>query len=222
MVTHMVNLNSSLHSDISEYRYPYTWSSTSEDSSGPVNPQQQAGSQHANPSPYGVASSQSYDPNVSGYDKPSGDPVGPAQMGHYVSGHYDSPVVSHSAAAGSFNTQQLYKADPANSWYGQNVHSLPTDQLGELMVGSENPYLNTWISPPKFSDFSAWEAVDPQSHNKPYPKIPPTYIVQSRNGYQRARAFRSHTKYSPEYSEELLQVDPHHHFSPQMGSKGQA
>lgn len=209
----MVNLNSSQHSDLPVRSYDWYFPP---EGLGGLSQQNRPGSQQANPSPYGVASSQSYDPNLSGYDKPSSDPE------RYVSGSFgsgaqtpDSPVMSHSAAAGGFDSETSYEAAPANPWYLQNVEAGATEQLKELMAAPDN----RWI--PDFPDVGAWEAMAPQSLSKPYPKIPPTYIVQSRNGYKGARAFKSRMKYSPEYSDKLLQVDTPN-FSPQMGSKGQA
>lgn len=60
--------------------------------------------------------------------------------------------------------------------------------------------LPVWI-PPNFPDVSAWEAVgaEPQSVSETSPLPPSSYIIQSRNGYLRAREVLSHSKYSPDY-----------------------
>ncbi|XP_040923176.1 fibroin heavy chain-like [Toxotes jaculatrix] len=52
-----------------------------------------------------------------------------------------------------------------------------------------------------FPDFSAWESnvEAPQSMSETSPLPPSSYIIQSSNGYQRARELLAHTDYSPYY-----------------------
>ncbi len=62
---------------------------------------------------------------------------------------------------------------------------------------------SSWIPSRSFPDFSVWdsESAVQQSVREMSPLPPSSYIIQSRNGYQRAREVLSHTKYSPEYPE---------------------
>ncbi len=62
---------------------------------------------------------------------------------------------------------------------------------------------SSWMPSRSFPDFSAWDANGemPQGVSETSPLPPSSYIIQSSNGYQRAREVLSHTKYSPEYPE---------------------
>ncbi|XP_033467971.1 uncharacterized protein LOC117247493 [Epinephelus lanceolatus] len=88
---------------------------------------------------------------------------------------------------------------------------------------------SNWMPSRDFPDFSVWDsnAEMPQSMSEtsPLPPLPPSsYIIQSRNGYQRAQEFLSHTKYSPEYPEPPVfaaeTVKAPHMSPPEAGSKG--
>uniref|UniRef100_A0A4W6ELA0 Uncharacterized protein n=1 Tax=Lates calcarifer TaxID=8187 RepID=A0A4W6ELA0_LATCA len=62
-----------------------------------------------------------------------------------------------------------------------------------------------WMPKRQFPDFSAWESnvgVPMRAGDSETSPLPPSsYIIQSVNGYDRAREFLSHSKYSPEYPE---------------------
>lgn len=56
-----------------------------------------------------------------------------------------------------------------------------------------------------FPDPDAWEAPEvPLGMIEPPPVVPSSYIVQSSNGYQRARELLSHSKYSPDIFDHFL------------------
>lgn len=65
---------------------------------------------------------------------------------------------------------------------------------------------SNWMPSRAFPDFNAWDSDSAmpyggmqQGPSETSPLLPSSYIIQSSNGYQRAREVLSHTKYSPEY-----------------------
>ncbi|KAE8283762.1 hypothetical protein D5F01_LYC17082 [Larimichthys crocea] len=65
---------------------------------------------------------------------------------------------------------------------------------------------SNWMPSRAFPDFNAWDSDSAmpyggmqQGPSETSPLPPSSYIIQSSNGYQRAREVLSHTKYSPEY-----------------------
>ncbi|XP_039990369.1 paternally-expressed gene 3 protein-like [Xiphias gladius] len=82
---------------------------------------------------------------------------------------------------------------------GAGSPSWDEQPAGEAYASAYGP--SSWVPSRPFPDFSAWDsnAEEPQSTSETSPLPPSSYIIQSRNGYQRAREVLSHTKYSPEY-----------------------
>lgn len=215
---------------LSDYRYPYLWSSGSAPGSQPQAEglrqplklqHQQAGSGDQLPS--SVASSQSYDANrfqvVSGSNaKPPRAPEVPAQHGGYVGGPVGSgakapgfiaPPQFAAGTSGASSAGSVYQVPPSLNGYGDAAGSWPAHfgppsaaglpWAGQLVGGAGLPGLvfpNQWLPS---SDF--WQEAEPQSASETIPLPPPSYIIQSRNGYVRARELQSHTKYLPEYFE---------------------
>lgn len=94
---------------------------------------------------------------------------------------------------------------------------------GEASISLPNP--SAWMPSRPFPDFSAWEAQAgaPQSVGETSPLPPSSYIIQTRNGYLRAREFLSHMKYSPEYPlPPIAPAEPEvpSKLPPMTGSKG--
>ncbi|KAL7371771.1 hypothetical protein ABVT39_004801 [Epinephelus coioides] len=117
-----------------------------------------------------------------------GAPAASSSAGSYA---YAAPVASSSGAGGDSSPGLPWSMQPAG--------------------GADSSFSNpsNWMPSRDFPDFSVWDsnAEMPQSMSEtspllPLPPLPPSsYIIQSRNGYQRAQEFLSHTKYSPEYPE---------------------
>ncbi|XP_042364604.1 leucine-rich repeat extensin-like protein 5 [Plectropomus leopardus] len=93
------------------------------------------------------------------------------------------------------------------------------------------PEPSSWMPSRDFPDFSVWDSnaemqrSDAASNTSP--ELPSSYIVQSRNGYQRMHEFLSHTKYDPEYAAppppqvfDSEPVEAPYWSPPETGSKG--
>ncbi|XP_049419343.1 uncharacterized protein LOC125880682 [Epinephelus fuscoguttatus] len=120
----------------------------------------------------------------------------------------DGPVPYIGAPAASSSAGSYAYAAPVayNSGGGDSSPGLPWSMqpAGGAVSSFSDP--SSWMPSRDFPDFSVWDssAEMPQSMSEtsPLPPLPPSsYIIQSRNGYQRAQEFLSHTKYSPEYPE---------------------
>lgn len=95
--------------------------------------------------------------------------------------------------------------DGAPSGFGEVGH--PSSDAAAPSAAGAGPLrywpvsgLPVWM-PPNFPDVGAWESAgeEPQSVGETSPLPPSSYIIQSRNGYLRAREVLSHSKYSPDY-----------------------
>ncbi|KAG7507569.1 hypothetical protein JOB18_038452 [Solea senegalensis] len=98
--------------------------------------------------------------------------------------------------------------------------SEPADDVVSVTADSppeaEQPVDGSWVvvDPSRwFPDFGARapspEAAAPQSVSETSPPRPPSYIIQSRNGFQRAREHRSSLKYVKEYlMPQVIPSDP--------------
>ncbi|KAM7370338.1 hypothetical protein PAMP_009894 [Pampus punctatissimus] len=186
----------------------------------PAAPVQQAGSPTSSQSSSNLAtgSSPSYQPNTFLVAYDSRAPVVSSGAGHV------SPPVSTEKKSPS-SPVQTQPADgislpprPVSDFrvgYGDGpvVHrnpfadssldwgSLPEGHVASPSAGSANEP-SVWIPSRPFPDFSVWDSAQEMpegvSHKRP-PLPPSSYIIQSRNGYQRARKTFSHMKYSPEF-----------------------
>lgn len=125
-------------------------------------------------------------------------------------GYGDAPVY-YAAAPARFdevpsdtNTPGSYGVGAGPLDYGsQSSPGLPWNEEPAGGADASFPNPNNWMPTRNFPDFSAWEAAEeaPQSVGETSPLPPSSYIIQSRNGYLRAREVLSHSKYSPEYPE---------------------
>lgn len=80
-------------------------------------------------------------------------------------------------------------------WYGR-LFSVPAQFGGEQPVGGVGPQIPFSVP---FPDFSVGGGEVPQvAVGKMSPLPPSSYIIQSRNGYERAREVMSHYTYTPE------------------------
>lgn len=217
-----------LHLNLSpDYRYPYTALRSS--GPAPTFPLQAEGSRRptveeassptASQFPSAVASSPRYEPGgvvvTSGSGEPSRAPqAAPQYMWSPVASGKRTPGVSVGDASGTSSMgpappYAAYRGVPAS--YGAAPSSFgevgrPSADAAFYMAGA-GPLrslsvsgLPVWI-PWDFPDVGAWEAVgaEPQSVSETSPLPPSSYIIQSRNGYLRAREVLSHSKYSPDY-----------------------
>lgn len=101
----------------------------------------------------------------------------------------------------NINTPASYGVGAGPLHYGSQ--SSPGLPWNEEPAGGADASFPNWMPTRNFPDFSAWEAAEevPQSVSETSPLPPSSYIIQSRNGYLRAREVLSHSKYSPEYPE---------------------
>ncbi|XP_042336885.1 uncharacterized protein LOC121937620 [Plectropomus leopardus] len=128
------------------------------------------------------------------------------------------------AAGGSTDGLSPYAAAPsaADSADEDSVPGLPWASF---------PDPSSWMPSRDFPDFSVWDSnaemqrSDAASNTSP--ELPSSYIVQSRNGYQRMHEFLSHTKYDPEYAAppppqvfDSEPVEAPYWSPPETGSKG--
>ncbi|XP_073346125.1 uncharacterized protein [Pagrus major] len=121
---------------------------------------------------------------------------------------YEAPRSGFAYPAG--NTAAAYDSGPSS---GYNVAPVSYANAGppglpwvEQPAGGADASFydpSDWMPSRPFPDLSVWASGDqsPQSASETSPVPPSSYIVQSRNGYQRAREVLSHTQYSPEYPE---------------------
>ncbi|XP_049419309.1 uncharacterized protein LOC125880667 isoform X1 [Epinephelus fuscoguttatus] len=124
-----------------------------------------------------------------------GAPAASSFAGFYA---YGAPAASSSAGSYAYGAPVAY-----NSGGGDSSPGLPWSMQPAGGADSSFSDPSTWMPSRDFPDFSVWDsnAEMPQSMSETSPLPPSSYIIQSRNGYQRAQEFLSHTKYSPEYPE---------------------
>lgn len=214
-----------LHLNLSpDYRYPYAALRSS--GPAPTFPLQAEGSQRpaaeeadslaGNQFPSAVAPSPRYEQSGvivtsdSSSDEPSRAPQeAPRYMWSPVGSGKRTPGLSVGETSGTSSMGPVppysaYRGVPASydaapSSFGEVGRPSWDAGAGPLRYLSVSS-LPVWI-PPNFPDVGAWEAAgaEPQSVSETSPLPPSSYIIQSRNGYLRAREVLSHSKYSPDY-----------------------
>ncbi|XP_051273032.1 uncharacterized protein LOC127373011 [Dicentrarchus labrax] len=175
-----------------------------------------------------AGSSQSYEPNrfIVTYDSSSNKPsrapsfsvqhrpaAGPGGNTNVAA---SSPVYSASFAypaetAGTMAASSSlgagpgpYAAAPATyPSYRPDPYAYVNPAVPGVAGGADSSFYDPskWMPSSGFPDFSVWETDNqemPQSVSDPF-DVPPPPIIQSWNGYQRAREDLSHTKYSLDY-----------------------
>ncbi|KAL7371610.1 hypothetical protein ABVT39_002021 [Epinephelus coioides] len=154
-----------------------------------------------------------------------GAPAASSSAGSYA---YAAPVASSSAGSYAYAAPVAYNSGAG----GDSSPGLPWSMQPAGGADSSFSDPSNWMPSRDFPDFSVWDsnAEMPQSMSEtspllPLPPLPPSsYIIQSRNGYQRAQEFLSHTKYSPEYPEPPVfaaeTVKAPGMSQPEAGSKG--
>ncbi|KAM7381076.1 hypothetical protein PAMA_012082 [Pampus argenteus] len=190
----------------------------------PAAPVQQAGSHVGSQSSSSLAtgSSPSYQPNTFLVAYDSRAPVVPSGAEHV-----SSPVGTEKKSPSS--PVQPQPADgiwmpprPVSNFrvgYGDGSallgspfadSSLDWGSLPEGLVASPSAGLvngpSVWMPSRPFPDFGVLDSAQEmlEGVNQERPPLPPSsYIIQSRNGYQRARETFSHMKYSPEFPQLL-------------------
>uniref|UniRef100_A0A8C5N2E7 Uncharacterized protein n=1 Tax=Gouania willdenowi TaxID=441366 RepID=A0A8C5N2E7_GOUWI len=113
----------------------------------------------------------------------------------YPVSNTDSPSV---LAAGS--------AIPGLSIASGFLQALPWDELS--LGSSSSPFFlpNMMANRRKFPDPDVWEQEDVPLGSIDQPPVgPASYLIQSRNGYQRAREILSHSKYTEDNFDNLQQ-----------------
>ncbi|XP_049419344.1 uncharacterized protein LOC125880683 [Epinephelus fuscoguttatus] len=128
-----------------------------------------------------------------------GAPAASSSAGSYA---YGAPAASSSAGSYAYGAPVAYNSGGG----GDSSPGLPWSMQPAGGADSSFSDPSNWMPSRDFPDLSVWDssAEMPQSMSEtsPLPPLPPSsYIIQSRNGYQRAQEFLSHTKYSPEYPE---------------------
>lgn len=168
--------------------------------------------------PMSVSNQHSRDPVVvssHGYTRSWGQP-GLLNPGYSTQSHFDSTGgssgmggVSQGQAAqtaDSYSELPLLVRDP-NSGHGfwhRGPFGLPAQLGGEQPVGGVHPqflFPTGWLYTRDFPDLSVLNTageVLQGAVGKMSPLPPSSYIIQSRNGYERAREVMSHSTYTPE------------------------
>ncbi|XP_030256812.1 uncharacterized protein LOC115571504 [Sparus aurata] len=191
-----------------DYRYPYTATWGSAGGPAPGSNLQSEGSR----SPEVSSLSLGYvsPPVGTGKKTPSFSaqlqPVAGTSGGSNLGPVYEAPQSGFAYPAG--NTATAYSSGPSS---GYNVAPLPYDNsgspglpwVGQPAGGADASFYDpsNWMPSRPFPDLSVWDSGDQMSQgaSETSPLPPSSYIVQSRNGYLRAREVLSHTNYSPEY-----------------------
>ncbi|XP_036938327.1 uncharacterized protein LOC119010344 [Acanthopagrus latus] len=144
---------------------------------------------------------------------PQLQPVAGTSGGSNLGSVYGAPDSGFAYPAG--NTATAYESGPSS---GYNVAPLPYDNsgspglpwVGQPAGGADASFYDpsSWMPSRPFPDLTVWESGDQMSQgaSETSPLPPSSYIVQSRNGYLRAREVLSHTNYSPEYPQPPVYV----------------
>uniref|UniRef100_A0A3P8SUF6 Uncharacterized protein n=1 Tax=Amphiprion percula TaxID=161767 RepID=A0A3P8SUF6_AMPPE len=117
-----------------------------------------------------------------------------------------SPGVAYSGNSGPGSASFSGGAAPSSGG-GAGFSSALGLPLDELPAGGPLPWsFLRHLSPLRlFPDVNAWETDEvPLGMIEPPAVAPSSYIIQSSNGYQRARELLSHSKYSPDIFDHFL------------------
>ena len=182
----------------------------------PVQPQFGSGTLgNQNVGSYGVASSPfyqaSFPPSEFAYLANTGGDKG-------TTSRFDSPA-AYAPTASEFGDGTVSYGNPSSAGFPSWEQQPTGEGYGAYYYPSD------WVPSSSFPDFSIWDskAEEPQSTSETSPLAPSSYIIQSRNNYERSREVLSHTKYSPEYPQPPIFPSvpkPPSNFPPMTGSKG--